>query len=91
MTRPRDPLSDSARRAAEREAQARRSPEPSLAARLGRIGALGWTIVAPILLGLALGRWLDGRLATGALLTAPLIMLGAALGLWLGWRWMHKD
>ncbi len=87
---PPDRLAEAARRAAEREAERRRDPEPSLGARLGRIGALGWIIAGPILLGLGLGRWLDGRFATGALLTAPLIMLGAGAGLCLAWRWMHR-
>ncbi|MFP3409843.1 ATP synthase subunit, partial [Pseudomonas sp. SIMBA_065] len=48
-----------ARRAVSRERVARDEPEPSLGARLGQIGILGWTITAPTLLALVLGRWLD--------------------------------
>ena len=78
--------------AAERErnvsatSRSRRSPP-----RLGQIGVLGWAIVAPILLGVAIGRWLDATLKTGIFFTAPLIMLGAAAGLWTAWRWMHRQ
>jgi ATP synthase protein I len=79
--------SDAARRAE----QGREHPEPSLGARLGQIGVLGWTIVVPTLIGLVAGRWLDHRLATGIFFSAPLLMLGAAAGFWFAWKWMHRD
>ncbi|MCD4523119.1 AtpZ/AtpI family protein, partial [Burkholderia pseudomallei] len=66
-------------------------PEPSLGRRLAQIGVLGWTIVAPTLAALALGRWLDRMFATRVFFSAPLLMLGAALGLWLAWRWMKAQ
>jgi ATP synthase protein I len=88
---PSDPLAEAARRAAEREEEIRRNPEPSLGARLGQIGILGWTIVLPALMGLALGRWLDQKFASGVFYSAPLVMLGAGLGLWLAWRWMSRQ
>jgi Putative F0F1-ATPase subunit Ca2+/Mg2+ transporter len=40
-------------------------PEPSLGARFGQIGILGWTIIVPTLLCLFLGRWLDRIFGTG--------------------------
>ena len=84
-------MAQAAREAAERAWQARDNPEPSLGARLGQIGVLGWTIVVPTLLGLFLGRWLDKQLETGIFFSAPLLMLGAAAGLWFAWKWMHRD
>lgn len=84
-------MEDVARRAAERERRFRDDPEPSFASRLGQIGVLGWAIVAPILLGVVVGRWVDWTLKTGIFFTAPLIMLGAAAGLWTAWRWMHRQ
>jgi len=89
--RPDGKMEDAARLAAERERKFRDEPEPSFAARLGQIGVLGWAIVAPILLCVIVGRWLDGALKTGIFFTAPLIMLGAAAGLWTAWRWMHRQ
>ena len=82
---------DAARVAAERERRFRDEPPRSFASRLGQIGVLGWAIVAPILLGVAIGRWLDAMLKSGIFFTAPLIMLGAAAGLWTAWRWMHQQ
>jgi ATP synthase protein I len=86
-----DGLTDAARRAAEREAKGRADPEPSLGARLGQIGVLGWTIVVPTLLFLFLGRWLDRSFGTGIFFSAPLLMIGAAIGFWSVWRWMHRQ
>ncbi|MDR5777487.1 MULTISPECIES: AtpZ/AtpI family protein [unclassified Caballeronia] len=85
-----EPMARAARRATEREREAREEPEPSLGARLGQIGILGWTIVMPTLLALLLGRWLDRRFGTGVFFSAPLLMIGAAAGLWFAWKWMHR-
>ncbi len=84
-------LEGAARVAAERDRKFRDDREPTIATRLGQIGVLGWAIVAPILLGVVVGRWLDWALKTGIFFTAPLIMLGAAAGLWTAWRWMHRQ
>ena len=89
--RPDGKMEEAARLAAERVRRLREDPEPSFASRLGQIGVLGWAIVAPILIGVAVGRWLDWALKTGIFFTAPLIMLGAAAGLWTAWRWMHRQ
>ena len=64
--RRRDPLAEAARRAAEREAESARHPEPSLGARLGQIGVLGWTIVDADSGRTAVGRWLDKALAAAS-------------------------
>jgi ATP synthase protein I len=84
-----DPLAHVARRAVERDARGREIPEPSLGARLGQIGVLGWTIVIPMLLGLFAGRWLDRTLQTNVFFSGSLLMVGAAIGFWSAWRWMH--
>ena len=83
-----DKLANAARRSADRAKASLENPEPSLGSRLGQIGVLGWTIVVPTLLGLALGRWLDREFATGIFFSAPLIIIGAILGFWSAWKWM---
>ncbi len=84
-------MQDAARLAAERDRKFREDREPTIATRLAQIGVLGWAIVAPILLGVVIGRWLDWAFKTGIFFTAPLIMLGAAAGMWTAWRWMHRQ
>jgi len=85
-----DKIAEAARRTAERVREGEKRPEPSLGARLGQIGVLGWAIVLPILIGLFIGRWLDRLLQSGVMFSAALIMVGAAAGLWSAWRWMHR-
>ena len=84
-------MAEAARQAAKRADESIHDPEPSLGARLGQIGVLGWMIVVPTLMALLLGRWLDHRMETGIFFTAPSLMFGAAAGFWLAWRWMHRQ
>jgi ATP synthase protein I len=86
-----DDMARAAREAVQSERRAREAPEPSLGSRLGQIGILGWSIVVPTLLGLALGHWLDRRFHTGVFFAAPLLMVGAGIGLWSAWKWMHRQ
>jgi ATP synthase protein I len=86
-----DRLARAAQGAVRRDVEGRLDPEPSLGARLGQIGVLGWAIVAPTLLCLFFGRWLDLSFGTGVFFSAPLLMVGAAIGFWLAWRMMHRQ
>lgn len=86
---PPDRLEQAARTEAERERRGAENPEPSLGARLGQIGVLGWMVVLPMLAMLFLGRWLDHRFASGIFFSAPGLMIGAVIGFWTAWRWMH--
>ncbi|NYH14172.1 N-ATPase subunit AtpR [Paraburkholderia bryophila] len=52
---PDDRMAGAARQAAALESRGRAEPKPSLGSRLGQIGILGWAIVLPTLMGLALG------------------------------------
>jgi ATP synthase protein I len=85
-----DPLIRAARRSQERDRQARREGEPSVARRLAQIGVLGWMIVTPMLIGVFVGRWLDRALHSGLFWTAPLLFIGLGLGCWSAWKWVEK-
>ena len=86
-----DRMAEAARRTAERAREGEEDREPSLGARLGQIGILGWAIVVPTLIGLLLGRWLDGVAGTGIQFSAAFIMVGAVIGFWTAWKWMHGN
>lgn len=58
---------------------------------VGQIGVLGWIIVAPTLIALFFGRWLDRTFGTGIFWSAPLLLAGTAIGCWSAWRWIQKQ
>lgn len=65
--------------------------ERSLWQNLSMIGALGWLIVTPTLLGVLIGRALDARFDTGIFFSGAFIFLGVALGSWLAWQRVNKE
>ena len=58
---------------------------------LSMVGALGWLIVLPTILGVFVGRWLDARAGTGVTFSGGLTFLGACLGFYLVWKRMNED
>ena len=77
-----------------REARSERGKEEgerSIWQNLSMIGALGWLIVTPILIGIFVGRWLDRTFATGIFFSGAFIFLGVAFGAYLAWMRIHKE
>ena len=69
----------------------KREGERSLWQNLSMVGALGWLIVVPTLLGVLVGRWLDSHFETGIFFTGALIFLGIAFGCYLAWQRINKE
>ncbi len=88
---PPDGLADAVRKRQERRSRWLTEGEPSVMRFVGQIGVLGWIIVAPALIGLFIGRWIDHRLGTGIFWSAPLLLVGITIGCWSAWRWMHRQ
>jgi ATP synthase protein I len=82
-----DVLEDAVRKRREREEQA--GHERSFAQNLAMIGALGWLIVVPALIGVFAGRWLDRAVGSGIMFSSALLFAGIALGGWLAWKRMN--
>ena len=68
-----------------------REGERSIGQNLAMIGALGWTIVTPTLIGIFAGRWLDRSLGSGIFWTLGLLVAGLTVGCWLAWRRIHRE
>jgi ATP synthase protein I len=85
---PEDPFVSEVRRQVERK---RRSRELTFWQGLGLIGAVGWMVSLPAVLGALLGRWLDSRFASGIFCTLFLLVLGLALGCVSAWRHVNRD
>ena len=86
-----DGMAAAVRKQRERQKRWLNEGEPSVARFVGQIGVLGWIIVAPTLIGLFVGRWLDQKFATGIFWSAPLLLVGVMVGCWSAWRWMNRQ
>jgi len=86
-----DRMTDAVRKLNVRRHDWLREGEPSMAQYVGQIGVLGWIIVAPTLIGLFIGRWLDRWFGTGIFWSAPLLGVGLIIGCWSAWKWMHRQ
>jgi len=74
-----------------RRERGQREGERSIGQNLAMIGALGWTIVIPTLIGIFIGRWLDRKFAAGIFWTLGLLVAGLAIGCTLGWKRMYRE
>lgn len=65
--------------------------ERSLWQNLSMVGALGWLIVTPTLIGVLVGRWLDRMFETDIFFSGALIFLGVSFGCYLAWQRVSKE
>jgi len=63
----------------------REKGERSIGQNLALMGSLGWLMVAPILTGVLVGRWLDKTFGQDIMWTAAFIFLGVIIGGVLVW------
>lgn len=58
---------------------------------LGMFGLVGWSVVIPTLLGLAVGIWLDNRGDSDISWTLTFFFTGLILGCFNAWKWVNKE
>ena len=86
-----DRLDEAVRLRLGRRERWQREGERSIGQNLAMIGALGWTIVTPTLIGIFAGRWFDRTFGSGIFWTLGLLVAGLALGCWLAWKRIHRE
>jgi len=86
-----EPLGKAIRTRQDRRARWEREGERSIGENLAMIGALGWTIVTPTLIGVFAGRWLDRQFGSGIFWTLGLLVLGLTVGCVLAWKRMQRQ
>ncbi len=74
-----------------RKLKARREKEKSLWYGLGMFGIIGWSVVIPTLIGLAVGLWLDAETDGSVSWTLTFLSIGVALGCLNAWRWVKRE
>jgi ATP synthase protein I len=75
----------------DREEEWRRVGERPVWRNLSMIGALGWLVVTPILLGALIGSWLDRAFGQDVFWTGSLIFVGAVVGFYLAWQRVERE
>jgi ATP synthase protein I len=76
---------------ATRKVQARQEGDRSIWAGLGLFGMVGWSVMVPMLLGIALGIWIDKRFPSPYSWTLMLLFVGLVLGCWSAWYWIQRE
>jgi ATP synthase protein I len=74
-----------------RKLQAQRWRSQIVWSGLGMMGLIGWSVTVPMLLGAALGIWLDRRHPGAHSWTMALLVAGLALGCWNAWYWISRE
>ena len=74
-----------------RRLKARRENKRSVWSGLGFFGMVGWSVVVPMLLGAALGIWLDKRHPEHFSWTLNFLIAGLILGCLIAWNWVRKE
>ena len=57
----------------------------------GFFGLIGWSIVVPMLIGAAMGHWLQNKYPGERPWTLVLLVGGLSLGCLNAWRWVLKE
>lgn len=78
-------------RKAERKLRARREGDRGIWFGLGTMGMVGWAVMLPTVVGLALGAWLDGRTDDTVSWTLTGLVVGIALGCLNAWYWIRRE
>jgi ATP synthase protein I len=86
-----DRLDEAVKKRRDRRARWRDEGERSLGQNLAMIGALGWSIVTPTLVGIFAGRWLDRTFESGLFWTLGLLVVGLTLGCTLAWKRIDRE
>jgi len=71
--------------------KARRRKTRSPLAGFGLFGLIGWSIVVPTLIGVAIGRWLDRSQPGERSWTLVFLVAGISLGCLIAWRWVRQE
>ena len=75
----------------ERKQRARQRGKTTIWFGLGMFGLVGWSVAVPVLIGTALGLWLDSRFESGISWTLMLMAAGIIAGALNAWFWVTKE
>ena len=74
-----------------RKLRARRTKDRGTWFGLGMMGTIGWAVVVPTVLGVALGIWIDAHWPSSVSWTLTLLIGGLLLGCVNAWLWIARE
>lgn len=75
----------------DRKLRARRTRNRSMWFGLGMMGTVGWSVVVPTLVGVAIGLWIDTSWPGRFSWTLALLVLGLITGCVNAWMWLVRE
>jgi len=91
MTEKRDSETETIARKAQQMEAARKRHRESAWYGLGMFGLVGWSVAVPIVAGIALGIWIDGKWPGEVSWTLTLLLAGAVLAAFNAWHWVQRE
>jgi ATP synthase protein I len=76
---------------AARKLKARRRATRSIWFGFGMSGLVGWSVVVPTLIGVALGVWVDNHRPSQYSWTLMLMLIGLLIGCLNAWHWVSRE
>jgi ATP synthase protein I len=70
---------------------AREKANGGLWCELGMFGIIGWSVTIPLLIGVALGLWIDHTWPGRISWTLTFLFIGAVLGCLNAWYWVSRQ
>jgi ATP synthase protein I len=89
-----NPFSKQIAAQAARKLKAKRTATRSIWFGLGMSGLIGWSVMVPTLIGIAIGIWVDKHYPSRYSWTLMLMLIGLIVGCANAWHWVdseHKD
>ncbi len=86
-----DRYSDHVGRKERRKLQARQQRHKGIWFGLGMFGLVGWSVVLPTLIGVALGMWIDATWPSRYSWTLMMLFAGVVAGCLNAWYWVKRE
>ncbi len=86
-----DKFSEEINKKEERAVKAREKRGMSTLQWIGMLGIIGWSVTIPLLLGVFIGKWIDGHYPGPRSFTLMFLFAGLVTGCWNAWYWVRKE
>jgi ATP synthase protein I len=86
-----DRFSERVDRKERRKLEARRHRQEGMWFGIGMFGLVGWSVVVPTLIGVALGMWIDATWPSQYSWTLMMLFAGVVAGCFNAWYWVKRE